>query len=103
MAGPVTRTMARALARVRQGGSFVGAEWPALRRATEFGLVNVGSRQGPQGAYVVRSLTLAGELVLAAWQAGQREAIARAAEREHRRIGTHSPGPRALRRLLSGD
>lgn len=71
--GPITPTVVTMLRKVKRRMPLFGAEWPALRRATSWGLlrwkIDITGEKGCE-----RCLTLAGELVLAAFDAGVRSA-----------------------------
>lgn len=63
--GPITPTLVGAIAKARVGSRLRGAEWPALRRAVKWGLL--GEYDSARQRWPI---TLAGELVLAAYNAG---------------------------------
>lgn len=63
--GPITPTVIAMLRKLKRRMPPLGAEWPALRRAHGWGLLRFEADIG-------WTLTLAGELVLAAFDAGVR-------------------------------
>lgn len=82
MGSPITPTLIRTLRKVRRGQDFHGQEYPAYRRATVLELAFTTYTKRDVGDVTVeRNLTLAGELVLAAWDECERRTWDRAVRR----------------------
>lgn len=73
MGSPITPTLIRTLRKVRRDQDFHGPEYPAYRRAVVLELAFTTHTKPDIGDVTVeRHLTLAGELVLAAWDEAER-------------------------------